>query len=102
MTSVNTSYTLIRRIGLAVGEARVEHGVSERELARFAGVSRGTVHRLERIGRCRPDLAVKVALAVVALDLYDAQPAPPALDDALAERVTSLPPTPIVVEGRAA
>jgi DNA-binding XRE family transcriptional regulator len=78
--------SLIPRIAFAVSEARASHGLSESQLAALAGVSRGTVHKLERTGRIRPDLAVRIAAAVTVCDLY-AQPAPEPLDDALAARL---------------
>ena len=87
--------SLIRRIAFALGEARSGHRLSERQLARLAGVSRGPVHRLERTGQCRPDLAVRVALALAVVDLYGA---PSTLDTMLAERLTPRPPTPLVVD----
>jgi transcriptional regulator with XRE-family HTH domain len=62
--------SLIQRIGTAVEEARRDHLLSERELARLAGVSRSTVHRLERGGVVRADLAVRVAAAITVVDLY--------------------------------
>jgi hypothetical protein len=59
------------------------------------------VHRLERIGRCRPDLAIRIALTVAALDLYS-QPEPPAPDPIVIELAAGngLPqPTSAWVEG---
>jgi DNA-binding XRE family transcriptional regulator len=79
--------TLIHRIAFAVSEARASHGLSEAQLAALAGVSRATVHKLERTGRIRPDLAVRIAIAVAVCDLY-AHPAPEPLDDALIEQLT--------------
>jgi transcriptional regulator with XRE-family HTH domain len=62
--------TLIRRIGLAVSEARLEHRLSERQLSILSGVSRATIRKLEHGGRVRPDLAVRVAAAILVCDTY--------------------------------
>jgi DNA-binding XRE family transcriptional regulator len=71
---VEATTSLVRRIGLAAREARHERGWSERELARLANVSRQTLHRLEGGRNVRPDLAAKVALAVLVVDVYSAPP----------------------------
>jgi DNA-binding XRE family transcriptional regulator len=61
---------LVHRIGLAVEEARTEHSLSKAGLARLAGVSSATVRRLEGGNNVRPDLAVRIALAMTVVDLY--------------------------------
>lgn len=87
--------TLIHRIGLAVSEARFEHTLSERELARLAGVSRATVHKLERGGVVRPDLAVRIAAAVIVVDVLTPATPPAPFDDEPAT-VPLPPPLPLV------
>jgi transcriptional regulator with XRE-family HTH domain len=62
------------RIALAVGEARRDLGLSLRELSRWSGVSRDTISRLERGDDVRPDLIVRVAAALVVLELHAPQP----------------------------
>jgi transcriptional regulator with XRE-family HTH domain len=68
---------LIARIGLALREAQLEHDLSEREVARLAGVSRPTVHKLAIGDTVRADLATRVACALAVVDLFG-QPALPA------------------------
>ena len=67
---------IIDRIGLAVLQARSEYLLSERELARLAGVSRATLHKLEQGSLVRPDLAIKIAAAVMVIDVYGKPPEP--------------------------
>jgi DNA-binding XRE family transcriptional regulator len=61
---------LIRRIGAAVGMARLDHGMSQSELARLAGVSRSTIAKLESGGHVRPDLAARVGSAMMVVDVH--------------------------------
>jgi transcriptional regulator with XRE-family HTH domain len=72
---VNTNVT--RRIAISLPEARLEHGLSQRQLAALSGVSVATVGRAERGGRVGPALLVRLAAAVLVLDVYR----PPYFDD---------------------
>jgi transcriptional regulator with XRE-family HTH domain len=85
---------LIGRIGLALREAQLEHDLSEREVARLSGVSRPTVHKLATGGTVRSDLAVRVAGAVMVVDLFS-QPAPsgPAIGNGLPQPTLFRQPT---------
>jgi transcriptional regulator with XRE-family HTH domain len=67
--------TLIHRVSLAIPEQRRELDLSLSELARVSGVSRSTLTRVERGGRVGDALVVKVASALLALELH-APPAP--------------------------
>jgi transcriptional regulator with XRE-family HTH domain len=62
---------LIGRIGLALREAQLDHVLSQRQVARLSGVSRPTVHKLATGGTVRADLAVRVAGALMVVDLFD-------------------------------
>jgi len=55
----------------ALQELRINHGLSQRQLAKRAGLSPGAVWRLEHQGSGRPDTLKKVAdiLGVRAVDL---------------------------------
>jgi len=69
MTIVDQQGTL-QRVAHAVPEARREHGLSQRQLAAFSGVSATTIRKLERGGEIDPVLLMRLAAAVVVLDAY--------------------------------
>ena len=60
----------LQRVALAVGEQRLDLGVSLRTLERCSGVSRATIRKIERGGRVNPALLVRVAGALSTLELY--------------------------------
>src|SRR5262245_33492648 len=60
----------LERVGLAIPEARREHGLSQRQLARLSGVPATTIRKLERGGSVHPALLVRLGAAVVVLDAY--------------------------------
>ena len=74
------STALTSRIGLALREALLEHGLSESEVARMAAVSRATVHKLASDRAIRTDLAMRVAAALVVVDVFST---PASLEDEL-------------------
>jgi transcriptional regulator with XRE-family HTH domain len=76
---VNINRTPVaERIALAIPEQRRDLGLSERELARLAGVSRWQVARLERGEPVDPAVMVTVAAALTIVELYrDPPPSPP-------------------------
>jgi transcriptional regulator with XRE-family HTH domain len=72
---MNTVQRRLERIALALREQRLELGVSQRWLAAAAGIARPTLAKAERGGRIRPDLLLRAASVLLALELY-APPAP--------------------------
>jgi transcriptional regulator with XRE-family HTH domain len=88
----------IDRIAISLSEARLDHGLSQRQLAALSGVSRPTIAKAERGGRVHPALLVRLAATLVVLDVYRPGPdfaAPePKLDDELAVRMPLRHPEP--------
>ena len=66
----------LERMALAIPEARLEHDLSQRQLAAFSGVSATSIRKLERGGDIDPRLLIRLAVTVVVLDAYR----PPALE----------------------
>lgn len=69
--------TSFARIALAVPEQRRALGLSLNETAKLAGVSRGTVARIERGHTVNPMLVVKVAVVLTVVELYAPLPLDP-------------------------
>jgi transcriptional regulator with XRE-family HTH domain len=67
------------RLALAIPEARLDHGLSQRQLAALSGVSRHMIRKLERGGNVDPALLVRLGAAFLVLDAYRA----PYFDDGL-------------------
>jgi transcriptional regulator with XRE-family HTH domain len=61
---------MTERVALAVPEQRLELGLSLNQLARYSGVSRSTIARIERGQRVSPVLLLRVAGALTTLELY--------------------------------
>ena len=55
---------------MAVGEGRLDHGLSQRQLARLSGVSRPTIAKIEAGGHVHPALVVRLAAALLVLDVH--------------------------------
>jgi transcriptional regulator with XRE-family HTH domain len=62
----------IARIVAAIPEGRLDHGLSQRQLAALSGVSATTIRKLERGGRVDPALLVRLGVALVVLDAFRA------------------------------
>ena len=60
----------LERIALAIPEARVEHGLSQRQLAGLSGVGATTIRKLEHGGLIDPALLVRLAATLVVLDAH--------------------------------
>ena len=73
-------YTPIDRVASSLGEARCDHSLSQRQLARLSGVSASTVRKIERGGRVDPALLVRLGATADGADVYRA----PRLEDELA------------------
>jgi transcriptional regulator with XRE-family HTH domain len=58
------------RVALAIPEQRRELGLSLRQLARLTGVSRATIAKLEHGGHIDPVLLLRVATALLVLELH--------------------------------
>jgi transcriptional regulator with XRE-family HTH domain len=68
---VNTNRTTpVASIALALPEARADHGLSQRELARLSGVSASTVRPAEAGAQIHPALLVRLGTTLVVLDAY--------------------------------
>ena len=61
-----------KRIALSLPEARLEHGLSQRELARLSGVSATTIRKAESGRRIDPALLLQIGATLVVLDIYRA------------------------------
>lgn len=72
---------------MAVGEQRVDLGLSLRDVERLSGVSRPTITKIERGGCVNPALVVRVASALNTFEL--SMPAP-ALDNGQLELLASI------------
>jgi transcriptional regulator with XRE-family HTH domain len=68
--AMSNSSTTLARIAVAIASAREDLGLSQSELSRLSGVSRGTIRRLEQGGPVRPELVVKAATAMTIVELY--------------------------------
>jgi transcriptional regulator with XRE-family HTH domain len=66
--------TRIAGIALAICEARLEHGLSQRQLADWTGISAATIRKIERGEWVKPRLVLQAAAALAVLDM----PTPPA------------------------
>jgi transcriptional regulator with XRE-family HTH domain len=76
----------VERMALALAEARLELGVSQRELGRLAAVSASTIRKLERGGHVDDSLVVRLATTMTMLELYAPQRRrPPLSRDVLAD-----------------
>jgi transcriptional regulator with XRE-family HTH domain len=75
------------RIALAIPEARLDHGLSQRQLAALSGVSATTIRKLERGGRVAPALLIRLGAALVVLDAYR----PPSFADEVAALLPAAP-----------
>jgi transcriptional regulator with XRE-family HTH domain len=62
--------TRIARIALAIGEARLEHGLSRRQLADWTGISATTIRKIERGEGVAPRLVLQAATALAVLDMH--------------------------------
>jgi transcriptional regulator with XRE-family HTH domain len=60
----------VARIIAAIPEGRLDHGLSQRQLAALSGVSATTIRKLERGGRINPALLVRLGTALVVLDAF--------------------------------
>ncbi len=69
------------RIAIALPEARLEHGLSQRQLAHLSGVSRDTIRKVEEGGQVAPWLLLRLGAVFVILDAF----APPRFEDGLAD-----------------
>jgi transcriptional regulator with XRE-family HTH domain len=69
------------RIALGLPEARLDHGLSQLQLAALSGVSATTIQKVERGGRVDPALLIRLGEVLVVLDVY--RPPPLALEDEL-------------------
>jgi transcriptional regulator with XRE-family HTH domain len=76
MRTNSKTHSAVERVALALAEARVEHGLSQRQLAALSGVSRRSISKLEAGGRIDPMLVVKLGATLAVFDLYR----PPRLD----------------------
>ena len=61
---------LLVRVAAAVPEQRRELGLSVTQLAHVARVSRSTIGKIERGGHVRPELLLRIASALMTLELY--------------------------------
>lgn len=69
----------LQRVAHAIGEQRLDLGLSLRKLERCSGVSRATIKRIERGERVNPELLLRVAGVLTTLELHR----PPALEQEL-------------------
>jgi transcriptional regulator with XRE-family HTH domain len=81
------------RVALAIPEQRRGLGLSLRQLERLSGVSRNTIARIERGGRVHPALMVRVATALMVLELHAEPQLPHAIEVNGARRWVA-PPVP--------
>lgn len=58
------------RVAISLPEARLDHGLSQRQLAALSGVSATTIRKVERGGRVDPVLLVRLGVAFVVLDVF--------------------------------
>jgi transcriptional regulator with XRE-family HTH domain len=58
------------RVAISLPEARLEHGLSQRQLARLSGVAATTIRKLERGGCVDPALLIKLGATLLVLDVY--------------------------------
>ena len=68
--ATNGTTPTVARIAASLAEARLDHGLSQRELARLSGVTRATIAKIEAGGRVRPALVVRLAAALLVLDVH--------------------------------
>jgi transcriptional regulator with XRE-family HTH domain len=61
---------LLERIRSTLAETRLDLGLSQRELARYARVSASTVRRAENGGRVNDALVIHMAGVMTTLDLH--------------------------------
>jgi transcriptional regulator with XRE-family HTH domain len=76
------------RIASAITEARVEHELSQTQLARLNGVSRRTIGQLEDSARIHLRLLLQLAAVILALDAH--RPALLDVDELLERAVREL------------
>jgi len=64
---------VVDRVAISLPEARLDHGLSRRALAELSGVPESTIRKAESGGQVDPALLVRLATALVILDLYQPQ-----------------------------
>ena len=61
----------VDRIAISLSEARLEHGLSQRQLAALSGLSASTIRRIERGGRADAALLVQFGTVLVVLEFSE-------------------------------
>jgi transcriptional regulator with XRE-family HTH domain len=64
------------RLAATIAEQRADLNLSLRDLERLSGVSRPTITKLERGGHIDPALAVRIAAALIVIELTTPLPDP--------------------------
>ena len=63
-------YDTSRADPASISEARLEHGLSQRQLAALSGVSATTIRKAERGGRVDPALLIRLGGTFIVLDAF--------------------------------
>ena len=69
----NSVHPTLERMALAIGEHRLDLGLSLRQLEALAGVSRTTLTKIERGRRVDPRLLLQVASVLTTVELHTAE-----------------------------
>ena len=67
MSGSHRTSLAVKRIAIALPEARLDHGLSQRELERLSGVTRWTIAKAERGEQVDPRLLVELGKTLLAL-----------------------------------